>query len=71
MDLRHVTKEHNRFRTLMVEEGQLVCPRAGIVDVERCWICPAFDGMSGGHLEGVVCKANLADLRSDVRPAGR
>ena len=49
-------------RILEVEAGQVVCPRQGIVDMERCWVCPAYDGLSAGRIEGVVCKANLAEL---------
>ena len=48
-------------RILAVEAGQVVCPRRGIVDLERCWVCPAYDGLSAGRIEGVVCKANLAE----------
>jgi hypothetical protein len=42
-------------RILAVEAGQVVCPRRGIVDIAECWLCPAYLGMSGGHVEGLVC----------------
>lgn len=42
-------------RVLAIEAGQAVCPRRGIVDIEICWTCPAYRGMSGGHVEGLVC----------------
>ena len=54
---------------LRVEAGQVVCPRQGIVDLERCWACPDYDGLSGGRAEGVVCKADLEDVAVDLRPA--
>jgi len=52
-------KSQSHGRILGVEEGQVVCPRRGLVDIERCWVCPAFDGLSTGHYEGVVCRASL------------
>jgi hypothetical protein len=36
MELRRVIKEHSRYRTLVVEEGEVVCPRQGVVDLELC-----------------------------------
>jgi len=43
-------------RTLAVEAGLVVCPRRGPIDIELCWVCPAYDGLSAGRLEGVVCR---------------
>jgi hypothetical protein len=60
----------NPDRILAVEAGQVVCPRRGIVDLERCWVCPDYDGLSGGRVEGVVCNANLEDVAVDLRPTG-
>jgi len=57
-----ISKERSQHRTLAVEAGQVVCPRQGIVDVERCWVCPAYGGLSAGRIEGVVCMASLADV---------
>jgi hypothetical protein len=42
-------------RVLAVEGGQVRCPRRGAVDIEGCWVCPAYLGMSGGPMDGVVC----------------
>ena len=58
----------NADRILAVEAGQVVCPRQGIVDLERCWICADYDGLSGGRVEGVVCNANLEEVAIDLRP---
>ena len=58
-----ISKERSEHRTLAVEAGQVVCPRQGIVDVERCWVCPAYGGLSAGRIEGVVCKAYPTDVR--------
>ena len=66
-----IAKERNDERVLVVEAGQVVCPRQGNVDMERCWVCPAYGGLSSGHIEGVVCEANLEDLRFDTQSAIR
>jgi len=44
-----------RERVLAVEGGQVVCPRRGIVDLEMCWTCPAYRGLTTGRREGVIC----------------
>lgn len=44
-----------RERVLAVEAGQVVCPRRGIVDLESCWICPAYRGLTTGPREGLIC----------------
>lgn len=44
-----------RERTLAIEGGQVVCPRRGIVDLEMCWVCPTYRGLSTGPREGVIC----------------
>lgn len=45
-------------RGLVVEAGQVMCPRRGIVDVEDCWICPAYRGLSGGRIERILCSTD-------------
>jgi len=60
MKLRRRSDRIPSERTLAVEAGQVVCPRRGIVDLERCWRCPAYAGLSTGHIEGVVCRADMA-----------
>jgi hypothetical protein len=47
-------------RVLAIEAGQVVCPRRGIVDLERCWGCPAYQGLSAGRIEGLVCSTDSA-----------
>jgi hypothetical protein len=42
-------------RVLAVEGGQVLCPRRGVVDIEGCWACPAYLGMTGETMDGVVC----------------
>lgn len=61
MKQRRFTKAPGRHRVLTVEAGQVVCPRRGIVGMERCWVCPEYDGLSAGWIEGVVCRADPAD----------
>jgi hypothetical protein len=71
MKLLRIRKAPRHEQTLVVEAGQVMCPRTGMVDVERCWICPAYDGFSTGHLEGVVCRASRGpesyELEATVR----
>lgn len=57
MKLHRIRTAPRRERTLIVEAGQVMCPRVGVVDVERCWVCPFYDGFSAGPVEGVVCTA--------------
>ena len=71
MKQHHIARERSDDRVLVVEAGQVVCPRKGIVDMERCWVCPAYDGLSTGRFEGVICKADLSGLQWDPRPAIR
>lgn len=42
-------------QVLVVEEGQVVCPRRGVVDLELCFPCPRFLGFHQGITEGLVC----------------
>ena len=44
-----------RARVLAVDGGQVVCPRRGIVDLEMCWVCLAYRGLTTGTREGVIC----------------
>jgi hypothetical protein len=61
MKVRRRSRSWSRDRILAVEEGQVICPRRGLVAIERCWVCPAYDGLSAGHIEGVVCRWSLSD----------
>lgn len=58
-------KEH----VLAVEAGQTMCPRRGIVDIEDCWVCPAYRGMSRGSVEGLVCGPEPMTLPFEGRSA--
>lgn len=49
------SSQRSNERLLAVEGGQVVCPRRGMVDIEDCWICPAYRGLGGGSVEGVFC----------------
>ncbi len=70
MKLHRPTRSRSHDRILVVEAGQVVCPRRGLIGVELCWACPAYDGLSTGRYEGVVCRSALAaepiELRSLV-----
>ena len=61
MKVRRVARSRSRDRVLPVEEGQVPCPRRGLVDIELCWVCPAYDGLSAGMSEGVVCRSSTLD----------
>ena len=61
----------SRERGLAVEAGQVVCPRQGVIDVESCWMCPAYGGLTTGAREGVICGTQPAFLSIAARwPVG-
>ena len=53
-------------RALRVEAGQVVCPRRGVVDIEACWICPDYRGLTEGGSESVICGLTQESLASAV-----
>lgn len=53
-------------QALRVEAGQVVCPRRGVVDIEACWICPDYRGLTDGRWESVVCGLSEESLASAV-----
>ncbi len=55
-----------REHLLAVEAGQVMCPRRGLVDLESCWVCPAYRGLSTGRVEGLLC-ATESTLLSSAR----
>ncbi len=71
MKLVRRTRGHSPDNIRAVESGQVMCPREGVVDIERCWMCPAYGGMSEAHDEGVVCRANLRDQAFEIQTAAR
>jgi hypothetical protein len=52
---RHVSDRPER--ALRIDDGQVICPRRGVVDIARCWRCPDYRGLSMGRVEGLVCGA--------------
>ncbi len=56
-------------RILAVEAGQVMCPRRGIVDIEDCWVCPAYRGLTGGQVEGLACSTEPMTLPFERRVA--
>jgi hypothetical protein len=56
-------------RILAVEAGEVMCPRRGIVDIEDCWVCPAYRGLTGGQVEGLACSRAAMTLRFEGRGA--
>jgi hypothetical protein len=42
-------------RVLAVEAGRVICPRRGSVDIERCWTCRDYRGLTTGRIEGLRC----------------
>jgi hypothetical protein len=42
-------------RALRVEVGHVVCPRRGLVDIQECWSCPEYRGLSDGRVESLMC----------------
>jgi hypothetical protein len=49
-----------------VEAGRVVCPRRGMVDIEECWICRDYRGLSEGTVESVICAVTVETLASAV-----
>jgi hypothetical protein len=44
----------------LIDAGRVSCPMRGAedVDIERCYLCPWFEGLSSlGPAEAVVCRA--------------
>jgi len=50
-------ERHPEERTLAIEAGKVLCPRGVIVDIETCWICPSYRGLSSDRIEGLICRA--------------
>jgi len=71
MKTNRTPRDPSRDRVLPVEAGQVVCPRRGIVDLERCWTCSAYVGLSTTRMEGVICRADLGDLTAGILPFAR
>jgi hypothetical protein len=57
MNVRRDSRSRSRTRILSVEAGQVVCPRRGLVDIELCWTCPAYDGWRFADGEAVACRS--------------
>jgi hypothetical protein len=58
VDMRHdrrIRMRRPHERVLAVEEGQVVCPRRGVIDIETCFACPRFRGFQEGITEDLVC----------------
>ena len=70
-NLRHRTTTDQRV--FAIEAGQVVCPNRGFMDVEDCWVCPAYRGLSTGSTEGLICSpdrtASLSVSGLDAYPA--
>jgi hypothetical protein len=59
--LRH-NRRHANERVLIIEAGQVVCPRRGLVDIEHCWMCPAYRGPARGVADGIACATEPISL---------
>jgi hypothetical protein len=65
MDKPRFKRRTSRFeRALRIEAGEVVCPRRGIVDIEDCWVCPQYRGLSQGHTESMMCGLSEESLAS-------
>ena len=49
---------------LRIEDGRVICPRQGRVDIARCWRCPDYLGLSTGHVEALVCGTSFDPIDS-------
>jgi hypothetical protein len=59
-------RAQTRDLELGVEAGQVVCPRSGIVDIERCFACGAYRGMRQDGPERLICAPTTSRERSYV-----
>lgn len=67
----HRPRRRVNERILTVEAGQVMCPLRGMVDIEDCWVCPAYQGLTGGQVEGLACSGEPMTVPFDGRlPAG-
>jgi hypothetical protein len=51
-------RDRARLMLLPVDEGRVVCPQRGVVDVGRCLGCSSYRGFRDGHRERLVCAAD-------------
>jgi hypothetical protein len=58
-------------RALRVERGRVMCPRRGAIDIERCWVCREYQGMSEGHVESLICGLSEDAVASGLWAAER
>ena len=56
-------------RALRIEDGRVICPRQGRVDIARCWQCPDYVGLSTGHIEDLVCGASFKSIDGRAQAA--
>jgi hypothetical protein len=61
MNVRRQSRSRSRTRILSVESGQVVCPRRGLIDIELCWTCPAYEGWRFAEGEAVACRCGTFD----------
>jgi len=47
---------HRTEQVLRVGNGQVVCPRRGVIDLELCFPCTHFGGFQEGLTEDLVCE---------------
>jgi hypothetical protein len=53
-----------------IEAGRVVCPVRGGAELEDCWNCPAYLGMSDDRIQGVVCDPERRRLLSGTERFG-
>jgi hypothetical protein len=41
---------------LAVEAGQVACPGHGLIDIETCFACRGYWGLSGRHSQELLCR---------------
>lgn len=60
-------------RSLLVEDGMVICPRRGLVDVETCLACDCLLGVEGEWHARIVCSYPfaVASRVADELAAGR
>lgn len=51
-----VRQPSSEVTTRPIAGGEVACPIRGVVDLERCFICPGFEGLHEGTRERLICR---------------
>lgn len=68
---RSIGHHHTRNAVVApIEAGRVACSVRGFVELEDCWNCSAYLGMSDDRIQGVVCDPERRRLLSGTERFG-